>query len=177
VKRQRISRPRLSAQASGHVAQETAHASAGLVERQLASAETNLAVARTALIRARDDEARQRAAQQVVTSATAERDALLRQLAAAQATKARVEGEAISAGSEFAAIAFISSATGSSPDAVARGAILTIAAVPDILAVLLLLATGHQVPKPVAPKRRKLRRRPAPPRRSPPALQVVPQHG
>ena len=58
----------------------------------VASAESNLAEARTALIKARDDRGRQRAAQAVVTSATAERDALVQKLSAARGIEAQVEG-------------------------------------------------------------------------------------
>src|SRR5258706_106648 len=63
----------------------------------------------------------------------------------AQATShtAEVEGVAISATGEFAAVQFIAGATGASADTVAHAAILTISAVPDVLAVLLLLAAGY----------------------------------
>jgi hypothetical protein len=46
-------------------------------------------------------------------------------------------------------VQFIAGATGASPDTVAHAAILTISAVPDILAVLLLLSAGYS--KPAAP--------------------------
>jgi hypothetical protein len=48
----------LSSQAAGHVSTATAYASAELVERQLAQAESNLSQARQALVRARDDKGR-----------------------------------------------------------------------------------------------------------------------
>ncbi len=85
------------------------------------------------------------------------------QLAAARSTKAQAEGEAISSTSEFAAIAFIAAATGAGTDAVAHAAILTISSIPDVLAVLLLLAAGYSAPKaPAAPRpARKVKRRPA----------------
>src|SRR5258708_3816059 len=57
--------------------------------------------------------------------------------------RGRAEGDAISAGSEFAAVQFIAGATGESADTVAHVAITTIAAVPDVLAVLLLVAAGY----------------------------------
>jgi hypothetical protein len=161
-------RSSIRAQANGHIAQANAYASADLVERQLAAAESNLAAGRAALIRAKDDKRRIKAAQAVIASATAERDALIKQLAAAKSTKAQAEGDAINAGSEFAAIAFIAGATGASVDTVAHAAILTISAIPDVLAVLLLVAAGYAPPKPV---RRTVRRRKAPrrPRPSAPA--------
>jgi hypothetical protein len=136
-------RQQIGARATSHTAESTAHASASLVERQLAQAEQAVAQARTALVRARDDRGRVKAAQAVLTSTTAERDSLVRQLSTAQATSARVEGDSIATGSEFAAIAFISGATGAGTDAVAHAAILTISAIPDVLAVLLLLAAGY----------------------------------
>src|SRR5712671_1102914 len=100
---------------------------ASLIERQLASAESNLAEARTALIKARDDRGRQRAAQAVVTSATAERDALVQKLSAARGIEAQVEGTEIGASGEFAAVAFLAAATGTDQDEVAHLLILVIA--------------------------------------------------
>ncbi len=99
-----------------------------------------------------------------MTTATAERDALVKQLAAARSTKAQAEGDAINAGSEFAAIQFIAGATGASLDEVAHAAILTISAIPDLLAVLLLLAAGYAtrkalgVPRPVRTRKASWRR-------------------
>jgi hypothetical protein len=136
-------RTHIQAQATSHTAESTAHASASLVERQLAAAESNLAAGRAALIKARDDRGRVKAANAVIASATAERDSLIKQMASAQATTAKVEGEAITSSSEFAAVQFIAGATGASADTVAHVAIMTIAAVPDVLAVLLLVAAGY----------------------------------
>jgi hypothetical protein len=165
-------RTHIQQNATSHVAQANAYASAEIVERQLAQAESNLAQARQALVRARDDKGRVKAAQAIVTSATTERDALVRQLAAARSTKAQAEGDAIISSSEFAAIQFIAGATGASADTVAHMAIMTIASIPDVLAVLLLLAAGYTAPKtPAAPRPvRKSRRRPA---RRPVNLKVV----
>jgi len=59
---------------------------------------------------------------------------------------AQVQGSAIAATSEFAAVQFIAQATGSNPNTVAHVAIVTIAAIPDVLAVLLLVAAGYSVP-------------------------------
>jgi hypothetical protein len=75
-------------------------------------------------------------------------------LSAANTTTAQIEGTAIASTSEFAAVQFIAGATGASTDIVAHAAILTISAVPDVLAVLLLLAaskpaTPVEQPKPV----------------------------
>ncbi len=162
----------IGARATAHAATATAYASADLVERQLAAAESNLAAARAALIRAKDDKARARAAQAIVTSATAERDALVLKLAAARSIKTQAEGDAITATSEFAAIQFIAGATGASVDTVTHAAILTISAVPDVLAVLLLLAAGYTAPKAPAASRpvRKAPQR----KRTRPALKVIP---
>jgi hypothetical protein len=136
-------RTHINAQAVSHTAESTAHASASLLERQLAQAEQAVAQARTALIRAKDDRGRVKAAQAMLTTATADRDALVARLEAANAFTAKVEGNAIASTSEFAAVQFIAGATGASPDTVAHAAILTISAVPDVLAVLLLVAAGY----------------------------------
>jgi hypothetical protein len=147
----------IGARAASHTSEQTARASASLVERQLAAAESNLAQARTMLIKARDDKGRQRAAQAIVATATAERDALIKQLAAARSTEAKVEGDTISTGGEFAAITFIAAATGSNQDAVVHAVILVIASLPDLLAVLLLVAAGYAkpAPRPRRPAQRK----------------------
>src|SRR5258708_3401312 len=152
----------IAAQAPSHVAESTAHASASLVERQLAAAESSLAQARTALLKARDDRGRQKAAQAVVASATTERDVLVGKLAAAQASTAWAEGSTIEAGSEFAAVRFVAAATGSDEGTVAHALILVISSLPDLLAVLLIVAAGcsEKKPAPVVRKRRKVARRP-----------------
>jgi hypothetical protein len=144
-------RRQISAQASEHVAQANAYASADIIERQLAAAVSTLAAARTAQIKARDDKARAKAAKAIVDQATAERDALAEKLTEARIAKATAEGDAINASAEFAAIAFIAQATGASTDKVAHAAIFVISAVPDCLAVLLLLAAGCAAPR--APSR------------------------
>jgi hypothetical protein len=140
-------RQQISAKATAHTAESTAYASASLIERQLAAAESNLAQARQALVRARDDKGRIKAAQAIVTAATAERDALVAKLSAAQASSAKVEGDAIISSAEFAAVAFVAEATGASADVVAHALILAIASLPDVLAVLLLVAAGYAAPK------------------------------
>jgi hypothetical protein len=136
-------RTHINAQATRHTAETSAHAEASLLDRQLAQADQGVAQSRTALVHARDDKGRVKAAQAILTASTAERDRLVAKLSAANATTAQVEGNAIASTSEFAAVQFIAGATGASTDTVAHAAILTISAVPDILAVLLLLAAGY----------------------------------
>jgi hypothetical protein len=140
-------RTHITAQATSHTAETSAHAEASLLERQLAQAEQAVAQARTALVRARDDRGRMKAAQAILTASTAERDRLVAKLSAANATTAQAEGNAIASTSEFAAVRFIAGATGANTDTVAHAAILTISAVPDILAVLLLLAASYSKPE------------------------------
>jgi hypothetical protein len=151
---------RIGARAINHTAEEIAHSTIALIERQLTHAETNLGAAQAALVKARDDKARVKAAQAIVTTATADRDALVKRLATAQATKAKAEGDTITAGSEFAAIAFIAGTTGASIDRVAHIAITTISTVPEILIAFLVVAAGYTATKPTpikspAPRRRK----------------------
>jgi hypothetical protein len=164
----------LVGQATAHAAEATGHAEASLIERQLASAESNLVAARSALIRAKDDKARIRAAKQIVDQATAERDNLVKQLGAAQANQAKTEGEKIGAAGEFAAVAFIAAATGAQQDQVATMVIMIISALPDTLAILLLIAATYEKPAQHKPIRR--RRKVTPRRRptSPAALRIVP---
>lgn len=136
-------RTHLNAQATNHTAETSAYAEVSLLDRQLAQAEQAVAQSRTALVRARDDKGRVKAAQAILTASTAERDRLVAKLSAANATTAQAEGDAIASSSEFAAVQFIAGATGASTENVAHAAILTISAVPDILAVLLILAAGY----------------------------------
>jgi len=165
-------RTQLAARATAHTQEATAHASAGLIERQLAAAESNLAAARAALVHARDDKGRVKAAQAIVATAIAERDALLKQLVAAQSTAARVEGDTIEASGKFAAVAYIAAATGAAESTVAHAVILVISSIPDVLAVLLLVAAGHAKP---APTRKPARRKVVRPKRRGlnPALKVI----
>jgi len=147
-----------------------------LIERQLASAESNLVAARSALIRAKDHKARIRAAKQIVDQATAERDNLVKQLGAAQANEAKTEGDKIGAAGEFAAVAFIAAATGAQQDQVATMVIMIISALPDTLAILLLIAATYEKPAQHKPTRRRRKGAGSRPRRptSPTALKVVP---
>jgi hypothetical protein len=152
-------RSQIHATAVIHMNETGARASASLVERQLAAAEQNLAAGRAALIKARGDRGRVKGAQAVITTATAERDALIRQLGTAEQLQAKAEGSTIEAGSEIAAISFLAAATGSNPDTVARVAITTISALPDLSAVLLLLAARYKPTKAPVVRRRQPARR------------------
>jgi hypothetical protein len=142
----------ISVKAASHTAEASAYASASLIERQLAAVEVNLAAARTAQIKARDDKGRARAAKAIVDLATAERDALVRQLSTAQTTQAQAEGATIISGSEFAAIGFVSAATGFATESVAHMVIFIISALPDTLAILLLVAATYNKPAPAIPR-------------------------
>jgi hypothetical protein len=142
----------INAKATNHTAEASARAEASLVERQLAAAESNLAAARTAVLKARDDRGRVKAATVVVTTAIQERDALVKQLGAAQASTAKVEGDTISSSSEFAAVAFLAQMFGVDQDRVVHILIAGIASLPDILAALLITAigfAGHKAQQPV----------------------------
>jgi len=150
-------------QATSHTSEQTARASAGLVERQLAASEQNLAAARMMLLKARDDRGRQKSAQAVINTATVERDGLVKQLAAANTNEAMVEGNTIQAGSEMSAIAFLAGATGWSMGTVAHLVIAILAGIPDVLAILLIICAGYsqetsapvkqEVPQPKLTKR------------------------
>src|SRR5215831_9363018 len=115
------------------------------LERKLGAAEINLAAARAAVIRARDDRGRILAAQKIAMSATAERDALSGELTLAKMRVVDAEKSSQVATGEFAAVRFLARATGAEESNVARMAIATVSAVPDVLAVLLLLAAGCQM--------------------------------
>jgi len=164
----------IAARATGHTAEATVHAEASLLERQLAQAEQGVVEARRSVLRARDDKARVRAAQAVLSASTAERDAILSKLSVANTTTAKVEGDSISASVEFAAVAFLASMFGIDQDMVAHFLIAVVAALPDILAALLIVTIGYAAPKPKAavpsPSKRKTRRRRT---RPTPALKVA----
>ena len=170
----------LSVKAASHVAEANAAGEVATLERQLQAAEQNLAAGQAALIKARDDKARQRAVRAVIDAAKQDRDAATAKLTAARATQSSAEGRQIEAAGEFAAVAFIAAATRAGQDAVAHAVILIISAIPDMLAVLLLIAAGY-ASKPAnstrkAPTRKVARRKAAPRRRYGlnPALKVVP---
>lgn len=116
-----------------------------------------------------------RAAQAVLNASTAERDAILSKLSVANTTTtAKVEGDSISASGEFAAVAFLASMFGIDQDMVAHFLIAVVAALPDILAALLIVTIGYTAPKPKAavpsPSKRKTRRLRTHPT---PALKIV----
>jgi hypothetical protein len=170
----------IAARASGHTAEATAHAEASLLERQLAATEQAVAQARAALVRARDDKGRVKAAQAILNASTAERDAILAKLSAANTTSAQVEGNAIASTGEFAAVAFLASMFGTDQDVVARILIAVVSALPDCLAALLIVTVGYIAPRsPRTPakvrttKKRNRRQRLTPPA-TPAKLQVIP---
>lgn len=101
-----------------------------------------------------------------MASAQAERDALARQLSAAQASSAKVEGQTISQSGEFAAVQFVAAALDTDQDTVARALIIVVAALPDCLAALLIVTVGYVAPRaPRAPATRPARKRKASRRR------------
>jgi hypothetical protein len=133
----------IGTKAATHTAESAAHAEASLLERQLVHAEEAVSQARTAIMRARDDKGRVKAAQVILTASTADREALVRQLSTAQASTAQVEGATIAAGGEFAAVQFLAAFFSVDPDTVAHLLILVISALPDVLAALLIITIGY----------------------------------
>jgi hypothetical protein len=128
--------------AASHAAEAEVGANVATLDRQLKGAEHGISKAREALAKAKGDRDQIKAVNAMIAAATAERDRLVHELAVAQGKKAKTEGAAIQASGEFAAIAFIADATGAGQDAIAHLVILLIASLPDILAVLLLVAAG-----------------------------------
>jgi hypothetical protein len=103
----------------------------------------------------------------------AERDSLVRQLAAARRPGPRAEGDAISSTSEFAAVHHRRSDWRRRRYGCARGH-TDHRGGPDVLAVLLLVAAGYLAPKAPAIRRAVRRRRTTrPPLRPAPALRVA----
>jgi hypothetical protein len=152
---------------ASHNAQAIAAGDVADLEHQVAAIDATLAQATEAKIKARDDKDRRKAADAIVKQAKSDRDAIAAKLQTALAGKVKAEGESMSAAGEFAAVAFIASATGASMDRVANLVILVISTIPDLLAVLLLIAAGH---KPVATPAPKKRARKSTPRRKPPVI-------
>ncbi len=128
--------------ASTHTAEAEANADVALIERQLAAAEKALAEANDQLIKAKGNKGKIEAANNNIAAKKKERDALVEKMGAAMRSKAKTEGQTIAASGEFAAIAFVAG-LGIDQDKVAHIFILMIASLPDILAVLLLVAAGY----------------------------------
>jgi hypothetical protein len=131
-------------QATATVTTAVVDSQVALIERQLKAAEKELSAAQEMQLKARANKGRAEAAQKIVVKATVERDALIAKLGEAKVAAAKVEGTKVQAGTEFAAVAFIAAATGTSPETVTHVAILVLATAPDMLALLLLLAAGHK---------------------------------
>jgi hypothetical protein len=157
----------LDSKASAHNAARVNESAVGDIKRQLDAADAQISAANAALVRARDNRDRAKAAQAIVTQAQARRDTLATQLRTATATQAQAEASAITATGEFASVAFLASTVGITPDAAARVVITVLSAVPDIAAALLLWASSYR-PTPV--KRRRIAKRKA----TKPTLKVVP---
>jgi hypothetical protein len=100
----------IAAQAQGHVAQAGAQGEVEVIERQVAAAEKQVAAANEALIKAKDNRGRVKAANALLTQARAERDALPQKLTQARSVRVKAEGKQIEAGGEFAAVTFIATA-------------------------------------------------------------------
>ena len=148
----------MAAQAASHTAEAEAGAGVALVERELLAAEDEVKAAehkRDVIVRSLASPARIAAANAILTSAIAERDALVEKMAAARSRQAKSEAATIVAGGEFAAIAFVADATGIAQGRVLVLFLFTIASLPDLLAVLLLVAAGYSDAStaPKAPKR------------------------
>jgi hypothetical protein len=139
-------REQTAARAASHTVEAEAKAAVATLERQLAAAEASVTKSREAIGKAKGDRDQIKAVNAIIAAATTERDRLARDLAAAQGKQAKAEGATIAASAEFAAIAFIAAAVGADQDRVAHLVILVIASLPDLLAVLLLVAAGfaHQ---------------------------------
>jgi hypothetical protein len=145
----------VKAHATSHTAETEAKATVAALERQLASAEAGVTKAREAIAKARGDRDQIRAVNAVITQATAERDRIAKDLAAAQVKQAKVEGNTIAANGELAAIMVLAELTRTDVSTVAHRVFLAVASLPELLAVLLLLAAelGHRpAPVPAAPE-------------------------
>jgi hypothetical protein len=136
-------REQVAARASSHSAETEAAANVALLERQMKDAVEGISKANDSLAKAKGDRDQIRAIKDRIAVITAERDRFARELSAALGKKAKAEGSSIAASAEFAAIAFIAAASGINQDRVAHIFILGIASLPDILAVLLLVAAGY----------------------------------
>jgi hypothetical protein len=139
-------REQLTARAASHTAEVEAKAQVAALERQLAAAETSVSKARDSMGKAKGDRDQIKAVIAVIASATTERDRLARDLAAAQLKQAKVEGNTIAANGEMAAIMVLAELTRTDVSTVAHRVFLAVASLPELLAVLLLLAAelGHR---------------------------------
>jgi hypothetical protein len=160
----------LAAQATAHNTAVTAGSEVADLRRQLDAADATLAQARTAVLKARDNRDRAKAAQTVVNTIAAERDAIAGKLKTATATQAKGEADAIGGEAEFAAVRFLALSTGLATDTVARIVILIISSIPDIAAALLLWAAACATKT----KARVRTTRKTTRRKTRPALKVIP---
>jgi hypothetical protein len=138
------------------------------LRKQLDATDLTLAQARVAIVKARDNRDRARAATATVEKTLAERDRIADRLRTATTVQAAADGDRIQAAGEFAAVMFVAKALGTDQDDTAHVVIGTISAIPDILAVLLITAAGctqrrsHQMNRvtvrkaPVARRRKKI---------------------
>ncbi len=143
-------REQVAAHAITHTVEAEAAANVTTLERQLKSAEDCVVKAREALAKAKGDRDQIKAVNAMIAASIAERDDIVAKLATAQGKKAKSEGSAIAASAEFAAIAFLTAATGINEATVVHLFILGIAGLPDLLAVFLLVAAGYK-PQPASP--------------------------
>jgi len=136
-------REQVAAHAVTHSAEAEAAANVTTLERLLKAAEARVTEATAAMGKARGDRDQIKAVNAVILAAAKERDALAEKLRVAQGQKAKAEGSTIQASAEFVAVAFLAAVTTASEERVAHFLLLGIASIPDIAAVLLLLAAGY----------------------------------
>jgi hypothetical protein len=137
----------LDAQATAHHATKINDSAVASLKGQIAAADLQIKAANDAVLKAREDRDRQRAANAARQAAQATRDTLQARLTAAVGEQARGEASAITSQGEFGAISFLATTLAITPDSAARIVIVVMSSVPDIAACLLLLASSHSRPK------------------------------
>jgi hypothetical protein len=133
----------LDAQAQTHHAARVNDTTVNDLKRQIDAADTQIKAANDSVLKAREDKDRARAARDALKAAKVDRDALAARYTAATQDQAQGEATAIAGGGEFGAVHFLADVAGVSADTAAKIVITTLAAVPDISAALLLLASSY----------------------------------
>jgi hypothetical protein len=143
----------LDSQAHTHHTGKINDAAVADLKAQIAAADTQIREANAMLLKAREDKDRAKAANAALKTATLTREALQARLSTAIKDQAQGEAEAITAGGEFGAVAFLAQTVGITPDLAARIVIVVLSSVPDVAACLLLLASTPSSPKAPLPQK------------------------
>lgn len=122
---------------------ETTQEVLALLRSRVAAAEKAAGEASNAVLKAKANKGRVDAANAVLAARERDVDTATQKLEAAMAAHATAKAEVLKGGSEFAAVQFLAAAFQTGTDTITHGFILTLACIPDFLAVFLLLSAPY----------------------------------